>query len=97
MGVMSLRLGKEETDIISRLAKQKKEAKSEVVRELLRDGWIFYWLKLYSEKKVSIGRMAEELDLSVNEVLDLLAEFGIESSILYDDYLQGFESLKTFK
>ncbi len=38
--------------------------------------------------------MAEELDLSVNEVLDLLAEFGIESSILYDDYLPGFENLK---
>lgn len=97
MGVMSLRLGKKETGIVSRLLKQKKEAKSEVVRKLLRDGWIFYWLKLYSKKKVSIGRMAEELDLSVNEVLDLLAEFGIESSILYDDYLQGFESLKTFK
>jgi len=95
MGVMSLRLGKDEVDRISRLSKQKKEAKSEVVRELLHDGWVFYWLKLYSEKKVSIGKMAEELDLSVNEVIDLLAEFGIESSILYDDYLLSFENLKT--
>ncbi len=56
-----------------------------------------FLINKYSKKKVSIGRIAEELDLSVNEVLDLLAEFGIESSILYDDYLQGFESLKTFK
>lgn len=95
MSVMSLRLGKKEVDRISRLSKQKKEAKSEVVRGLLHDGWVFYWLKLYSEKKVSIGKMAEELDLSVNEVIDLLAEFGIESSILYDDYLLGFKSLKT--
>lgn len=95
MSVMSLRLGKKEVDRISRLSKQKKEAKSEVVRGLLHDGWVFYWLKLYSEKKVSIGKMAEELDLSVNEVIDLLAEFGIESSILYDDYLLGFENLKT--
>ena len=39
-------------------------------------------------------KMAEELDLSINEVLDLLAEFGIESSIRYDDYLTGFENLK---
>jgi predicted HTH domain antitoxin len=95
MSVMSLRLGKEEVDRISRLSKQKKEAKSEIVRELLHDGWIFHWLRLYSEKKVSIGKMAEELDLSINEVLDLLAEFGIESSILYDDYLLGFENLET--
>ena len=97
MNVMSLRLGKEETDIISRLSKQKKEAKSEVVRELLRAGWVFYWLKLYSEKKVSMGRMAEELGLSVNEVLDLLSDFGIESQVAYDDYLQGFENLKALK
>jgi len=97
MSVMSLRLGKEEIDIISRLSKQKNEAKSEIARELLREGWIFYWLKLYSAKKVSIGRMAEELDLSVNEVLDLLSDFGIESQITFDDYLQGFENLNGFK
>jgi predicted HTH domain antitoxin len=94
MSVMSLRLNEKEIDRISRLSELKKEAKSEVVRELLQEGWVFYWLKLYSEKKVSVGKMAEELDLSVNEVLDLLAEFGIESSILYDDYLLGFENLK---
>jgi len=39
--------------------------------------------------------MAEEFGLSVNEAMGLLAEFGIESSTLYDDYLQGFENLKT--
>ncbi|MHB1275662.1 MAG: hypothetical protein ACYCXQ_08545 [Candidatus Humimicrobiaceae bacterium] len=94
MNVMSLRLNKEEIERISKLSSQKKEAKSEVVRELLQEGWIFYWLKLYSARKVSIGKMAEELDLSINEVLDLLAEFGIESSIRYDDYLTCFENLK---
>ena len=94
MGVMSLRLSKEEINRISKLSVQKKEAKSEVARGLLNEGWIFYWLKLYSAGKVSIGKMAEELNLSVNDVLDLLAEFGIESSIRYDDYLKGFENLK---
>jgi predicted HTH domain antitoxin len=97
MSVMSLRLGKEEIDIISRLSEHKKEAKSEIVRELLHAGWVFYWLKLYNEKKVSLGKMAEELDLSVNEVLDLLSDFGIESRVTYDDYLQGFENLKALK
>ncbi|MGM0367092.1 MAG: hypothetical protein ACQEP2_00755 [Actinomycetota bacterium] len=94
MSVMSLRLNREELNRISKLSEQKKEAKSAVVRELLREGWIFYWLKLYSAGKVSIGKMAEELDLSINDVLDLLAEFGIKSSIHYDDYLKGFENLK---
>jgi predicted HTH domain antitoxin len=97
MSVMSLRLGKEEIEIISKLSKYKNEAKSEAARELLREGWVFHWLKLYSEKKVSLGKMAEELGLSVNEVLDVLSDFGIESQITYDDYLQGFENLKTLK
>lgn len=94
MSVMSLRLNKEEIDRISKLSAQKKEAKSEIVRKLLREGWMFYWLKLYIAGKVSIGKMAEELELSINEVLDLLSEFKIESSIHYDDYLSGFENLK---
>jgi hypothetical protein len=95
VSVMSLRLNKEEIERISKLSAQKKEAKSEIVRELLQEGWVFYWLKLYSARKVSVGKMAEELDLSINEILDLFSEFGIESSIRYDDYLVGFENLKT--
>ena len=94
MSVMSLRLNKEEVDRISKLSVQKKEAKSEIVRELLQEGWVFYWLKLYSAGKVSVGKMAEELNLSINEVIDLLSEFGIESPIRYDDYLASFENLK---
>ena len=94
MSVMSLRLNKEEVERISKLSVQKKEAKSEIVRKLLNEGWVFYWLKLYSAGKVSVGKMAEELNLSINEVLDLFSEFGIESPIRYDDYLSGFESLK---
>jgi len=94
MSVMSLRLSKDEIDRISKLSLQKKEAKSEIVRELLHEGWVFYWLKLYSAGKVSVGKMAEELDLSINEVLDLLSRFGIDSSIRYDDYIAGFENLK---
>lgn len=97
MSVMSLRLRKEEIEKISKLSAQKKEGKSEVVRELLQEGWIFHWLKLYRAGKVSLGKMAEELNLSVSEVLDLLAEFGIESPIRYDDYLLGLQNLRRLK
>jgi len=41
--------------------------------------------------------MAQELDLSVNEVLDLLSYFSIESPVAYDDYLQGLENLRDLK
>ena len=47
MSVMSLRLSKEEIMRISKLSAQKKEGKSEVIRELLQEDWIFHWLKKY--------------------------------------------------
>jgi len=96
MSVISLRLSKEQIAQISKLSSQKKEGKSKVVRELLQEGWILHWLKQYRAGKVSIGKMAEELGLSVSEVLDLLAEFGIESPIRYDDYLLGLQNLRKF-
>ena len=34
----------------------------------------YSWLELHSAGKVSVGKMAEEHDLSVNEVLDLLSD-----------------------
>jgi hypothetical protein len=33
--------------------------------------------------------LAAELDVSVSEALDLLAELGVEAPIEYDDYLKG--------
>lgn len=56
-------------------------------------GWEFLMLKLYREGKLSLGTLAEKLELSVSETIDMLASFGIESPLDYDDYLKGFETL----
>lgn len=55
---------------------------------------ILLMLKLYREGKLSLSTLAEKLELSVSEVIDLLLEFGVESPIDYDDYLKGFEAFK---
>lgn len=51
-------------------------------------------IKLYREGKLSLSTLATRLESSVSETLDLLAEFGIESPMDYDDYLKGFEVFK---
>jgi len=68
--------------------------KSTVARELIEYGWEFLMIKLYREGKLSLSTLATRLELSLSETLDLLAEFGIESPIDYDDYLKGFEVFK---
>ena len=94
MAVMSLRLDKEEMDRIAKLSAQEKKDKSVAVRELLDAGWTFRWLKLYHSGKVSLGKTAEKLGVSISEVIDLLAELGIESPLRYDEYLEGLQNLR---
>jgi hypothetical protein len=50
-------------------------------------------LKQYREGKLSLGTLAEKLDVSLVEAIDFLAELGIEAPIEYEDYLTGLEVL----
>jgi hypothetical protein len=43
---------------------------------------------------MSLGTLSSKLELSVSETIDLLAEFGVESPIDYEDYLKGFDVFK---
>ena len=94
MSVISLRLKEREMKRINELSKMVHKDKSTVARELIEYGWEFFMIKLYREGKLSLSTLATRLELSVSETLDLLAEFGIESPIGYDDYLKGFEVFK---
>lgn len=68
--------------------------KSTAARDLLDYGWVFLMIKLYREGKLSLSTLASKLELSLSETIDLLAEFGVQSPIDYDDYLKGFEVFK---
>ena len=94
MSVISLRLKDREIKRINELSKMEHKDKSAVARELIDYGWEFLMLKLYKDGKMSLSTLASKLELSVSETIDLLAEFGVESPIDYDDYLKGFEAFK---
>ena len=50
---------------------------------------INFVLKNYKEEKISIGKASEIAGISISEMMDLLAKFGIKSPITYEDYLEG--------
>ncbi len=91
---MSLRLGEDLIRRIAALSKKKKKDKSAVARELIEYGLRYRMVKLYRERKASLGTVAKALNCSLSEALDLLAEFGVRAPIDYDDYLAGYRSLK---
>lgn len=90
MGVISLRLDNAELKRIDDLSDQDHKGRSTVARELILQGLQFRMLKQYREGKLSLGGLAKSLDISIGEAIDMLAGFGIESSVEYEDYLKGF-------
>ena len=94
MTVLSLRLSRKELDRIKEIATKENKKKGEAARSLLSYGWFFFNHKRYKEGRISLETLAKELDLSVSETIDLLVEYGVPSSISYDDYLEGLETLR---
>ena len=91
MGVISLRLKDRDLERLDELSKATHKDKSTMARELLEYGWDFLMFKYYKEGKLSLSGLANKLDVSVSEAIDLLKERGIEAPIGFDDYLKGFE------
>ena len=79
--------------IIKNMEKTEKD-NSAAARELINNGWKFAVLKLYREGKISTGKAAKELNISVSEFIDLLKEFGINSPIEYEDFLESEKTMK---
>jgi predicted HTH domain antitoxin len=90
MSVMSVRLKDSEMQRIEELAAAEDKEKSTVVRDLINLGWSQVMVRRYREGRVSLGTLAEKLDLSLGETIELLAESGVRAPISYDDYLEGF-------
>lgn len=54
----------------------------------------FALLENYRQKKMSLGKLAEELSVSILEAMDLLSQHGIQSHVDYGDTLEGLENLQ---
>ena len=48
-------------------------------------------LRYYMEGTLSLEGLAEKLDLSISEAINLLAKLGIEAPIELEDCLKGFD------
>lgn len=87
--VMTVRLPKEDLEIVKQISIQSKKDKSTTVRELVELGKIYFAITQYREGKISIGKSAEIAGVSISEMIDLLSKLGIESNMELEDYLEG--------
>jgi predicted HTH domain antitoxin len=63
------------------------------VRDLVSRGRLLLAVERYKKGEASLGKTAELAGLPVGQMMTILAEFGVESRIEQDDYLQGLHNL----
>lgn len=90
MAIVSVRMD-EELDFYAEVFKEKK---SEVIRDLFEEGKKMKAMKLYKEKKVSLGLAAKIAGMGVGEFIDLLGEFGQTLNLELNDAKQAMKFAK---
>ena len=94
MKTTSFRLDDKELERIEKLTQKEGEDKSKTVRELLDYGWEYMMIKRYKDGKFSLSRLSQELEEPISEVMDKLAELGVQSPIEKDEVMEGYKALK---
>src|SRR3989338_11460768 len=92
--IMSVRLPEEDINLIDYFAKTNNKDKSTAVRELVEMGAVYFAIMQYSQGKISLGKAAGIADLTISEMMDLLANFGIKNKLEVIDYLDSKKTLK---
>ena len=87
-------MDEENYDFLKKWAKEEKEDLSKAVREVIDKGRLMLAIEKYKKGEVSLGKASEIAGLPVGQVLTVLSEYGVESNLEKEDYLQGLENLK---
>lgn len=91
---MSVRIDKKDYDFVKWLATEEKEGISKAVRELLELGRVHLAIEEYKKGTASLGKASKLAGVSISRMMDILAEFGVESNLDADDYLLGIKNLE---
>ena len=92
--VMTVRLSKEDFELVDKISSEEKIDKSKTVRELIELGKIYFAILKYREGKISIRKAAKTANISISEMMDLFASLGIENNLDVMDYKKGLENIK---
>lgn len=91
---MSIRIDKEDYDFVKELAKEEKEDVSSAVRDLIDKGRVHLAIEEYRKGSASLGRASRLAGVSISEMIDTLAEYGVESNLDVEDYRAGLKNLE---
>jgi predicted HTH domain antitoxin len=83
MEIVSIRLKKlKELDFFGRLLN---ENRSELIRNLVEEGKKLRAIKLYKNKKISLGLASRFAGMSISEFMDMLEEYNVKLNLTLED------------
>ena len=91
---MSIRIDKDDYDFVTRLANEENEDLSATVRELIDLGRIHFAIEEYKKGTASLGKAAKIAGVSISEMMDILADYGVKNSLDDEDYRMGVKNLE---
>jgi len=91
---MSIRMDRDNYEFLSEFTREERTDLSKTVRELVTRGRVLLAIEKYRSGEASLGRAAELAGLPIGQMMTVLADFGVESRIEKEDYLQGLQSLR---
>ena len=90
---MSIRMDRENFEFLNELTKEQRSDLSKSVRDMVTRGRILLAVERYKTGEASLGRAAELAGVPVGKMMTILTEYGVESRVEQEDYLQGLQGL----
>jgi len=91
---MSIRMDRDNYEFLSEITKEERSDLSKTVRDMVARGRVLLAVERYKKGEASLGRAAELAGLPLGQMMNLLTEFGVESRLEDEDYLQGLRNLR---
>jgi len=91
---LSIRIDDKDYKFLASLAKEERGDMSTAVRELVDLGRIMLAVEKYRKSEASLEKTAHLAGVSLSRMMDILAEYGIEANLEYEDYFKGVNTLR---
>src|SRR2546427_11597279 len=91
---MSIRMDRENLEFLTELTKEQRSDLSKAVRDMVTRGRILLAVERYKKGEASLGRAAELAGVPVGQMMTILKEFGVESRLEKENYLQGLKDFQ---